>query len=274
MEGFAVVGIERGKEFFIPSEDSLTIEPGDLIYFFGDEAKIRTLCPKLDPKAPDEIERCVIFGAGDLGISIARRLLENGIEVKLIDKDLHRCQVADEALEGEVMTFSCKYGTGPLFEEEGLKHADMIIAATADDEYNIIKCLEAMEYGINKVVAVNNELEYYTLMHRLGIVVVRGPKMSTYHRIIERIHSSRVLTERKYGGGQAALLLRKIFPASVLIGTSVKPKEGRKGTLLFLVRGERLIPWKEAIVVEEGDILAAFALEEDLERVENWLYGL
>lgn len=273
-DGFAVVGIERGREFFMPGEDSPTIEPGDLIYFFGDEAKIRTLCPNLDPKAPEEIERCVIFGAGDLGVSIARRLLANGIEVKLIDKDLHRCQVADEALEGEAMTFSCKYGTGPLFEEEGLKHADMIIAATADDEYNIIKCLEAMEYGINKVVAVNNELEYYTLMHRLGIVVVRGPKMSTYHRIIERIHSSRVLTERKYGGGQAALLLRKIFPASVLIGSSVKPKEGRKGTLLFLVRGEQLIPWKEAIVLEEGDVLAAFALEEDLERVENWLYGL
>ncbi|WP_292662774.1 NAD-binding protein [Nitratifractor sp.] len=274
LENAAVVGIEREREFWIPSEPDPVIEPGDLVYLFGDEKEIRRLCPSLETEAPETIERCVIFGAGELGISIARKLLEEGKEVKLVDRDIRQCEIADEALEGEVMTLSCVYGTASLFEEEGLAHADVVIAATSDDEYNIIKCLEAKEHGVRKVVAVNNEMEYYNLMHRLGIVVVRGPKMSAYHTIIEKIHSSRVVTERKYCGGKGALFLRKIFPGSHLIGETIKPMRRTEGVMLLRIHDEEMHPFVEPVMVEEGDVLAAFAVEEEADSVESWLNGL
>ena len=274
LKNVALVGIEREKEFWIPERDDEVIKPGDLLYLFGEEKRIRSLCPLLETEAPASIERCVIFGAGELGITIARKLLEEGREVKLVDRDLHQCEVADEALEGEVMTLSCIYGTASLFDEEGLSHADVVIAATEDDEYNIIKCLEAREHGVRKVVAVNNEIEYYNLMHRLGIIVVRGPKMSSYHTIIEKIHSSRIVTERKYCGGKGVILLRKVFAGSHLIEERVKPL-GRVASLrLFLIREGLLRRWEESEAIEEGDLLAAFVEEEDSERVENWLNGL
>ncbi|WP_292654148.1 NAD-binding protein [Nitratifractor sp.] len=273
-ENYAVVGIEREKSFIIPEGGGAEIRPGDLVYLFGDESRIRALCPKLEAEAPGNIERCVVFGGGDLGIAIARKLLEHGKEVKIVEENIRQCNIADEALEGEAMTLSCKYGTAELFEEEGLGHADMMIAATGNDEYNIIKCLEAKEHGIRKVVAVNNEMEYYNLMHSLGLVVVRGPKMSAYHTIIERIHSSRVVTERKYCGGRGTIYLRKIFPGSTLIGRRVKPYKHRGESLLYLVRGGQLLPFIEAIELEEGDLLVAFVHEEDAEVLENWLNGL
>ena len=273
-ENYAVVGIEREKSFFIPIGGSAEILPGDLVYLFGDESRIRTLCPKLEVEAPGNIERCVVFGGGDLGIAIARKLIEHGKEVKIVEENIRQCNIADEALEGEAMTLSCKYGTAELFEEEGLGHADMMIAATGNDEYNIIKCLEAKEHGIRKVVAVNNEMEYYNLMHSLGLVVVRGPKMSAYHTIIERIHSSRVVTERKYCGGRGTIFLRKIFPESPLLGRKIRPYKGRGEALLYLVRAERLLPFVEAMELQEGDVLVAFVHEEDAEALENWLNGL
>ena len=273
-ENFAIVGIEREKEFFIPSGGNSELLPGDLVYFFGDETKIRLLCPKLETEVPEKIERCVVFGGGGLGIAIARRLIEYGKEVKLVEKDLKQCEIADEALEGEAMTLSCKYGTTSLFEEEGLGHADMMIAATGNDEYNIIKCLEAKEHGIRKVVAVNNEMEYYNLMHTLGLIVVRGPKMSAYHTIIEKIHSSRVVTERKYCGGQGTVFLRKIFPDSPLIGKTTKPYRRNSELLLYLIREGELLPFVEAMEMAAEDVIVAFVQEEDSEAVENWLNEL
>ena len=273
-DGCAVVGIEREKEFFIPKRGFEEVREGDLVYLFGDQTAIRMLCPRLENAKPEMLERCVVFGAKDLGISVAKRLIESGREVKLVDKDLHQCEIADEALEGEAMTLSCKYGTASLFEEEGLGHADVMIAATGDDEYNIIKCLEAREHGIEKVISVNNEIEYYNLMHTLGITVVRGPKMSAYHSIIERIHSSRVVTERKYCGGRGVVFLRKIFPGSRLIGETIKPMRNLDDGHLFLVRSGGLLAFEEPMTMEEGDVVTAFIPEESAQSVEQWFNGL
>ena len=272
-DGFAVVGIERNKNFFIPQADE-PVRANDLIYLFGDEKPIKELCSKLETVAPANIERCVVFGGGDLGVSIAKALVERGKNVKLVEKDIRLCQMAEESLEGEAMTISCKYGTGGLFEEEGLGYADMMIAATDNDEYNIIKSLEAREHGIKKVVAVNNEMEYYNLMHTLGIVVVRGPKMSAYNAIIESIYSGGVVTERRFCGGKGVVFLRKIFPNSDLIGRKLKPPKKAKEAKVFVVRGKELLPFDDRMEVEEDDVITAFCTVGLEKYIKEWIYGL
>ncbi len=272
-DGYAVVGIERKRSFFIP-EPGEPVRADDLVYLFGDERPIRELCSKLETQTPGSIERCVVFGGGDLGVSIARALVERGKDVKLVEKDIGLCRRAEESLEGEAMTISCKYGTAELFEEEGLGYADMMVAATDNDEYNIIKSLEAREHGIRRVVAVNNEMEYYNLMHTLGIVVVRGPKMSAYNAIIESIYSSGVVTERRYCGGKGVVFLRKIFPDSRLIGKTVGPLKRKSGSRAFVVRGGELIDFNERMAIEEGDVIAAFGTIEAENVVKAWIHGL
>ena len=272
-DGIAVVGIERGKDFFIPREP-VALQEGDLAYLFGDPEEIRSHCARLEGETPWRIKRCVVFGATDLGISFARVLLDHGMEVKILDKDLNACQMADEVLGGEAMALNCKYGTREIFEEEGLGEADLMIAATGNDEYNIIKCLEAREHGVHKVLAVNNEMEYYKLMHSLGIVVVRGPKMAAFHRIVESIHSSRVLMERKYCGGEGSLFLRTVVEGGPLCGRKLKaPRIDR--TRLLLVRDETIISLGGDVEeLKAGDLLCLFAHAESAAKVERWFDGL
>jgi trk system potassium uptake protein TrkA len=146
-KGYVVVGIERGKEFFIPSK-SEPIYPNDLIYLFGDEIAIHHFCEQFVKEEAKEPKNIVIFGADDLGVSIAKELIEEGKELKLIDKDLETCKIANEKLGGDAVVLNSKYGTSAIYEHEGLEHADVAIATSDDDEYNIIKCLEAKERGI------------------------------------------------------------------------------------------------------------------------------
>jgi len=269
---FEIVGIERKKEFFIPKGD-VEILPRDLVYFFGLEEDIATVCGVLEEDTKTAIRRCVVFGGDELGVAIAKELVAKNAEVKLIEKDIELCQKADELLGGKVAIINSKYGMHDVFEEEGLQHADMLVAATTNDEFNIIKSLEAKERGISKVVAINNDMEYYNLMHSLGIVVVRGPKMSAYNTIMEDISSSGVVIQKSFCGAKAVVFMRKIFPTSHLIGKKIKPLS-LHNTQLFYIREDTLQRFEAKLTLQEDDLIVIFTTEQQSPKIKQWIYEL
>lgn len=269
---FIIVGIERKKSFFIPQENQEIIA-NDLVYFYGDEETINALSVSLEQSPNTLINRCVVFGGGELGVFIAKELLKEGKDVKLIEKNLQLCEEADEILEGKVSVINSKYGTESLFEDEGLTGADVFISATNNDEYNIVKCLEAQEHGISKVVAINNEMEYYSLMHSLGITVVRGPKMSAYNAIMEQINSTGVIIEKRFCGSRASVFMRRIFFGSKLINKKIKPLNVNS-SLLFFMRDHQLFPFKEKVILQESDLIVAFSSLKENHKIKQWIYEL
>ena len=213
------MGIEREKHYFVPAL-SEQIQVDDLIYFFGKSKAIETLSFLLNTIMPAKIKKVAIFGANPLALKIAQTLLGKNLDIKMIDKDREACKEASECLQDKVTIINAAYDEHHLFEEEGLKNADMVIAAGLNDEKNIVKCIEAQEYGIEKVLAINNDRAYYNLMHSLGIVVVRGSKIGAYYAILEKIASTSVVTERHFCGGQGVLFMRKVDVTSSLLGKS------------------------------------------------------
>ncbi len=267
-----VISIERGKEFFIPSSFDL-IERDDLVYFFGDPKEIREICQKIDDKMPEDIKNIVIFGADMLGIEIASVLSQYETNIKLIEKDIEKCKIASDTLEENVTVINSKYGDYQLFKEEGLKNADMMIASTKYDEENIIKSLEAKEFGIKKVVAINNDLEHYHLMHKLGIVAVRGPKTNAYYSILEKIGSSSIISQRTYCGGRGAMMIRKVLKDSILIDTLIKPPKEQMINS-YIIKEGKIIKFDKKTEVVEGDIIVAFCPYEINEKMEKWISSL
>jgi trk system potassium uptake protein TrkA len=270
---YKIVGIERKKSFFIPQDDDVDVLPNDLVYFFGDESVIRSVCSELELDAKSEIQRCVVFGGEDLGISIAKELIKSGRDIKLVEKDLALCEKADEELQGKASIINSKYSSHDIFEEESLESADMFVAATNNDEYNIIKCLEAQESGIKKVVAINNEMEYYNLMHSLGIIVVRGPKISAYNTIMEEVSSTGVVIQKSYCGAKAVIFMRKVFTSTGLVNKKIKPMSVSKSKL-FYMRDEKTFALDEKLILKENDLIVAFCEIKESSKVKQWIYGL
>jgi len=269
----SIVGIERDKKFFIPQDDYIKFMGNDLIYFFGQEQYIKSFCTQFHTNQNINIQKCVIFGGEDLGISIAKELLKIGCEVKLVEKDMTLCYKADEELKGDASVINSKYGTYDIFEDDGLKNADIFISATKNDEYNIIKCLEAKEFGIKKVVAINNELEYYNLMHSLGLVVTRGPKISAFNKIMEEISSTGVVIKKRFCGGKGFVFMRKIFPNSKLIGKKIKPLK-IKDIKIYYIQENQIYFFDEKITLKENDIIVAFSNVVYMEKIKLWIYEL
>jgi len=271
-ENVSIVGIEREKSFFVPGRDE-SIHKGDLVYLFGHIEAIEKISSKLDEKMPSSIKKIVIFGANTLAQKIAKALLDKNLDIKMIEKDIGHCRRASELLQGKVSIINSSHEDQRLFEEEGLKNADMIIAAEHDDEKNIIKCIEAKEYGIQKVVAVNNDKAYYNLMHMMGVVVVRGSKAGAHYAILEKISSSSIVTQRHFCGGSGVLFMRKIYPNSELIGKYIKAVKYGSVSVLLL-REEKLYDLSQVGPLEQGDILVIFGGIEKKEEIEQWIYTL
>jgi trk system potassium uptake protein TrkA len=271
-ENVSIVGVEREKSFFIPTAES-TIQKDDLVYLFGSIESIKEISVKLDEKMPTSIQKIVIFGANTLAQKIAKVLLDKKLDIKMIERDIDHCKTASQLLQGKVTVINSAYDDHHLFEEEGLKNADMIIAAGHNDEENIVKCIEAKEYGVQKVVAVNNDKAYYNLMHKMGVVVVRGSKAGAHYAILEKISSSSIVTQRHFCGGRGVLFMRKIYANSELIGKSIK-NSNRKSTVVLLLREEKIYAFSHIEALKQSDIIIVFGEFEHKEEIEQWIYTL
>ena len=103
--------------------------------------------------------RVAIAGAGSVGRSIARELLENGHEVLLIDKDaaaIKRPSVPDAEW---LLADACEITS---LEEAGLHECQVVVAATGDDKVNLVVSLLAKtEYGVPRTVdRVSNPISF------------------------------------------------------------------------------------------------------------------
>ena len=269
-----VVGVERNRLFSIPTSTDL-IKLGDLIYLFGNKRVIKGgYCDfENQTNISKRIKNCIIFGADNLGIEIAKVLVESKLNVKIIEKDLSKCQEAIDILQDSVIVLNSKYGWGHLLKEEGLDNADMLIATTANDEYNIIKSIEGKKAGIDKVIAVNNDREYYSLMHSLDLVVVRGEKINSYYSILESINSNSVIRQKRYCGDKGVLFSKKIISNSNLIDKKISiPDKVRKTSLIYLVRDNRIIKEFDDIKYQELDRLFVFSRIENVEAINRWIH--
>jgi trk system potassium uptake protein TrkA len=263
-----VVGIDRKKNFHIPTAND-AIRHDDMVYLFGAEETVRELCGRFDHKMPRKIRKIVILGADTLGIEIARALSVHGATIKLIEKDLQKCRRAAEILQNNATVINSKYGDFRLYRDEGLTNAQMLIASTANDEENIIKCIEAKEHGIEKVVAINNDIEYYNLMHSLGLVIVRGPKTNAFYSIMETIGSNTAVNEKLFCGGSAICFVRDL--------------NGYRGTILpfvkhnvvsCIVAAGTLHLFDRPLNVEEHCVVISFCARCREEEVRRWINDL
>jgi len=247
--------------------------PHDLIYFFAFPSAINslrsTVCEVNEATHP--IKNCVIFGADSLGIEIAKVLLKKGIEIQMMDKNIDLCRKANIELKNKVTIRKTNYDADHIIDKSHFD-TDMFIAATKNDEYNITKCIEAKQKGIKKIIGINNDIVYSSLMRNLNIEVVRGEKINAYYSIIERIESNGIFVQKKFCGGEGAALLRKIDAASPLLGTkpSLPDKVDDKGHFI-IVRDNDIYEFRLITQFEKDDVIVAFTKESDFEAVAKWL---
>jgi len=111
----------------------------------------------------------LIAGGGKVGANLTRSLTRAGTEVTLIEQKAYRFDKLEAEFEHQVV----RGDATELFvlERAGIKRPpDLVVAATGDDEDNIVICQLAREkYGVDKVIARINDPRNQTYFDLLGI---------------------------------------------------------------------------------------------------------
>src|SRR5438093_5762911 len=111
----------------------------------------------------------LIAGGGKVGANLARTLMRMSHEVTLIEQRQDRFARLEEEFEHHVM-----HGDATelfVLERAGIaRPPDIVVAATGDDEDNIVICQLAREkYGVPKVIARVNDPRNQPHFELLGI---------------------------------------------------------------------------------------------------------
>lgn len=178
--------IKRGGDVIIPKGDVI-LKAGDKITFTGTMKEITSFL-KIIGVLKKKIKSVMIVGGGRLGYYSAKQLLDNGLSVKVIEKNHERCKELCMMIPGATII----EGDGTdrdLLLEEGLEHTDAFISLTDMDEENVIISMYASRSGVTKVITKVNRMPYLEMLEQLGIDTVISPKFLTAAQIVRFVRA-------------------------------------------------------------------------------------
>ncbi|MBN1243281.1 MAG: Trk system potassium transporter TrkA [Spirochaetales bacterium] len=192
--------------------------------------------------------RIVVVGGGIIGTQVARRLVEKGQDVVLVERDPIKARHLSNDLDCRVI---CGEGTDlDALIEAGVAEADLLAALTGSDEVNIVSCLVAgRESPALRTIARVKNPDYARLGGASGspfpgIDRVVYPEVAAAHELVAAIGRGSTADQTDLPAWGLRLRAIDIASGSGLEGVPLKDlRNTRKGDFLVLAirRGEELI---------------------------------
>jgi len=199
--------------------------------------------------------RIAIAGAGAVGRSVARELLENGHKVLLIERDPRKYQPHSVPDADWFLADACELAS---LNECQLHICDVVLAATGDDKVNLAAGLLAKsEFAVSHVVARVNEMRNERLFTEAwGIdVAVSTPRaiVAATEGTIDVGHLVRMMELRR----SRASLEKLTLPAdNPLVGRAVRQLRLPANTaLIVVIRDGRVVLPQPDDILQAGDEL-------------------
>jgi len=188
---FMIVAVDRNGETMIPT-GKLRFKKNDLLYFVStEEGKDKVL--EYAGKKPVQIKNILVIGGSRTGKYIALRLSKY-YNIKLIEKDFEKCNYLAKLIPN--VQIVCGDGADvKLLEEEKIKNYDAVISVTGNSETNIFTCLMAKDLGVNKTIAMVENIGLFDYSQKMGIDTLINKKMAAANFIFRHILKGRVLAQ-------------------------------------------------------------------------------
>jgi trk system potassium uptake protein TrkA len=218
--------------------------------------------------------RVGIAGAGAVGLYIADDLRSSGHEVLLIEQQPGIQERADtaEGIEWYIGD-ACEVST---LKDAGLDRCDVVVAATGDDEDNLVVSLLAKtEFAVPRVIArVNNPKNEWLFNENWGVDL----SVSTPHLITalveEAVEVGRLVRLLQFEGGHARLVEATLATDAPVVDKSIAELDiPRDATIVAVVRDEHVVMPRGDTVFEAGDEVLAMVTPDAEDDVRKLLTG-
>ncbi len=178
--GIRIAAIYRNKGNLIPGGDDC-LEARDIVTLFGEPARIQEFIERIDPETKQSAEKnIVIFGGGEYALVLAETLEDTSAKVRIIEKSEAECNRLSNRLQDTTIIHGDATSLQQLREEQ-VGEADYFIAASPDDEDNVMTCLQAKSLGAEYCLTLIHRPDVARAVgrnrERLGILGAVSPRL-------------------------------------------------------------------------------------------------
>ncbi len=226
--------------------------------------------------------KVAIAGAGNVGQFIANDLADAGHEVLLIEQDPSVISRSAPTLTGPWQNGgSIEWRTADACEVTSLREADLgsvdvVVAATGDDEDNlVISLLAKQEFAVPRVVArVNHPKNEWLFNENWGVDV----SVSTPHLILalteEALSVGSLVRLLQLEKGRARLVEVTLADDSPIIGPMIRDLDvPRDATFVAVLREDHVVVPRGDTVFQAGDEVIALVTPDSEDEIRRMLTG-
>lgn len=215
----------------------------------------------------------IVVGGGKVGYYLSKKLLEEGHEVLLVEKDIKKSgfireEIGDIVFQGD----GCEMRN---MKEMGMERADIVAAVTGDDEDNLVVCqLAKKKFNVKRVISRVNNPKNEEIFKKLGVdEIVNGTKI-IYSLIDQEVDSQKPVSIIPLKLGNIEIAEIQLMKNSASVGKKVKdltlPEES---TLAAILRSGSIIFPRGETTLQEGDTVFALTLPDKEAALRKLLEG-
>lgn len=180
--------VERDGEVYIP-DGSFVLNAGDTICFAASRRRIRSFLHKIGFNTK-QVKNTLIVGGGKSAYYLANQLLHMGIDVKIIEQNVKRCEELSILLP-EAVIINGDGTDQELLKEAGLEQSQSFVPLTGIDEENVMLTLHAKQVSNAKVITKINRMTFKNVIGELDLGSVIYPRLITSEAIIAYVRAKK-----------------------------------------------------------------------------------
>jgi trk system potassium uptake protein TrkA len=216
--------------------------------------------------------KVVIAGAGSVGVAITEDLDAKGYHVTLLERDQELAEkLRSNSRLNIVLCDACEVSS---LDAAGVADADVVVAATGDDEDNlVISLLAKQEFAVPRVIArVNNSKNQWLFNQSWGVDVSVSTPQQLTALVEEAVSVGSMVQLLRLDGSGASLVEVTLASDSPALNMAIRELAiPREATVVAIIREGHLIVPHGDTVLSAGDEVMCLVTPEASDQIQALL---
>lgn len=205
--------------------------------------------------------KVIVVGCGKVGYTLAETLCSENHEVTVIDNNEEKVDRLSNSLD--VVGVKGNGASYRVLQEAGVEHCDVLIAATSQDEVNMLCCLIARKAAKCRTIARVRDPNYYAeigfIKEELGLSLAINPELAAASACYQLVRAPFAMELDSFAGGKVEMITFDLPDSADWIGkrlVDIIRSSSKPFLVAMIIRNHKAIIPNGSVVIEKGDRLS------------------
>jgi trk system potassium uptake protein len=286
-----IIAVALRENDYIITSGSTEIHKGDTLYLIGTKDTLDTIFSSAG-KERTEIKHIVIVGGGRIGTYVAKGLIGSNpagnknvlsklfkplfssrqkYKLVIIENDYEICKSLSELLPDALVINSDVSDEG-ILEDGEYSSYDLLIAATENQELNLITSQYAKSLGIKRTVALVQKNHYLRIAMKMDIDAAISLNNSMVNTVLKYVRQGNIKNVHAISGGELEIIEVSCDQDCTFVGHKIKDIKLPPDSLFVFISHEdkNLLPYGEYLITL-GDHVILITTKKSIKKLDKLL---